>query len=155
MIGLTTIGVVIGAHKILGDKSECYLDEDEKRDIKNTPVIWTLHHNKGIACENLKDKPNLVKIMSAGSLAGLIACLMLQFKNKGGWVSRLGLSLMIGGGIANLADRLDDGEVTDYIQFKTDIPKIKKLVFNIADLAIIAGALIFIISKIVRSLKKD
>jgi len=50
---------------------------------------------------------------------------------------RLALGLQLGGAIGNLADRLRLGHVTDFVDFGP-------WVFNLADVAIILGALILV-----------
>ncbi len=54
---------------------------------------------------------------------------------------RFGLSLQLGGAIGNLIDRISEGYVVDFIDFKIWPP-----VFNIADSAIVVGITIFIIA---------
>ena len=60
----------------------------------------------------------------------------------------LGLSLVLGGGVANFIDRFDNGSVTDFIILHYENIYFPA-VFNIADLAISIGA-IFIIFHLVR-----
>ena len=59
----------------------------------------------------------------------------------------LGLSLVLGGGIANFIDRFDNGSVTDFIILHYENIYFPA-VFNIADLSISIGA-IFIIFHLV------
>ncbi len=54
---------------------------------------------------------------------------------------RFGLALQLGGAIGNLIDRVMEGYVVDFIDFKIWPP-----VFNIADSAIVIGITIFIIA---------
>lgn len=54
---------------------------------------------------------------------------------------RFGLSLQLGGAIGNLIDRISEGYVVDFIDFKIWPP-----VFNVADSAIVVGIAIFIIA---------
>lgn len=59
----------------------------------------------------------------------------------------IGLGLVLGGGIGNLVDRLMQGSVTDFIAFSfIDFP-----VFNIADIGVTCGIVIFIIGLLVGS----
>lgn len=53
---------------------------------------------------------------------------------------QLGLSLVLGGGVANFIDRFDDGSVTDFIILHYDNIYFPA-VFNIADLSISIGAI--------------
>lgn len=53
------------------------------------------------------------------------------------WPNTIGLSLLIGGGIGNLIDRAMKASVTDFMQI--DIGFARTGVFNVADMAIMAG----------------
>lgn len=61
------------------------------------------------------------------------------------WVGRIGLGLLLGGALGNLADRVIAGTVVDYVYFKI----INFPVFNLADVSIDVGILVLIL----RSLK--
>ena len=61
----------------------------------------------------------------------------------------LGLSFVLGGGVSNFIDRLDDGSVTDFIMIHYNelyFPAI----FNLADVAISLGAILILLSLIKR-----
>ena len=61
----------------------------------------------------------------------------------------LGLSFVLGGGLSNFVDRLDDGSVTDFIMIHYNelyFPAI----FNLADVAISLGAILILLSLIIR-----
>jgi signal peptidase II len=56
------------------------------------------------------------------------------------------LSLVAGGGISNLIDRfLYDGRVTDFLN--VGIGSLRTGIFNLADMAILAGALLLILRR--------
>ena len=52
-----------------------------------------------------------------------------------------GLALVLGGGFGNLIDRLAHGRVVDFLQLRAG--SLHTGVFNLGDLAIVAGALIW------------
>ena len=54
--------------------------------------------------------------------------------------SPLGAGLLLGGGASNLLERLRHGRVYDYLQFPRAPGKLRRCVFNGADLAILLGA---------------
>ena len=61
----------------------------------------------------------------------------------------LGLSFVLGGGVSNFIDRLDDGSVTDFIMIHYNelyFPAI----FNLADVSISLGAILILLSLIIR-----
>ena len=59
-----------------------------------------------------------------------------------------GAVLMIGGGLANFLDRLPDGRVTDYVVLTAG--PLRTGVFNLADAAILTGAILWLGSGIMR-----
>ena len=51
--------------------------------------------------------------------------------------------LILGGGIANIYDRIKHGFVTDYINFpKAKIKKLSKIIYNIGDFCVFIGAVL-------------
>ena len=64
-----------------------------------------------------------------------------------GVTASMGLSLLAGGGISNLIDRLfRDGRVTDFMNL--GIGGLRTGIFNFADLCIMAGALLLLFSQL-------
>ena len=59
---------------------------------------------------------------------------------RAGAVSVVGLAMIVGGGVGNLIDRVNAGVVRDFINI--GIGSIRTGVFNVADLAITAGAVV-------------
>lgn len=64
----------------------------------------------------------------------------------------ISLALILAGGIGNLIDRIFRGYVIDYIDIN---PIIKYPMFNIADICVVIGCIIIVISIIYNTLKKD
>jgi signal peptidase II len=62
----------------------------------------------------------------------------LAFRGSSGWLVWLPAALLIGGALGNLADRVRDGAVTDFISLPL------WPTFNLADLAIVAGVLLLL-----------
>ena len=62
----------------------------------------------------------------------------LAFRGGSGWLVWLPAALLIGGALGNLADRVRDGAVTDFI----DLPLWPT--FNLADVAIVVGVLLLL-----------
>jgi len=102
-----------------------------------------LTYNPGAAFSLGADHPTLVLIVTS--------VLCLAFAVAGWWAAphRPGLQLagiasILGGALANLADRLDDGVVTDYFHsgwWPT---------FNLPDVAIVIGAVLLVLAEIRR-----
>ena len=68
--------------------------------------------------------------------------LSYRYIKTGGPLLRYGLSLVVGGALGNLTDRLRYGEVVDFLDFRI------WPVFNLADVAIVIGAGLLILELI-------
>jgi signal peptidase II len=98
------------------------------------PVGLTLSHNNGVAF-GLASGSSAPLV--AFALAALVFVGVLLARNParpGMWVA---VGLVAGGALGNLADRLRDGAVIDYLEIGSWPP------FNLADAAITVGVVIF------------
>ena len=62
--------------------------------------------------------------------------------------ARLGILLVLAGGLSNQYDRLRRGSVTDYIQLPHAGKKLRRLVWNVADAMLLGGVLLTVIGLI-------
>ncbi len=100
---------------------------------------FTYVENTGAAFGILKEHRWVFLLASLVAIGIIIRMLTkINIKNKLFLVS---LSLILGGGIANMVDRLTIGYVVDFIEFRF----INFAVFNIADSAISIGAVLLVI----------
>ena len=108
------------------------------------------YRNYGAAL-NLGERNPL--IVHTVALMLTVFCTILFFSTlgkKGSGLLKAGLSLLLGGAYPNLYDRIQHGFVIDYIalrlpkrlQWKRGDGFIRELVFNLADLCIVLGALL-------------
>ncbi len=99
-------------------------------------------HNRGIAFSVLGGIPVVVPAAIALTL------LFILFYNRARWVrdpgARAGLALLCGGALGNVIDRLRVGAVVDYIDLQV------WPVFNLADVAVTAGAAVLILTMVLR-----
>jgi signal peptidase II len=79
----------------------------------------------------------------------LVVSVLLWMRRRDFNITTLALSLIMGGAIGNLWDRLADGKVTDFIDFYIGTHHWPP--FNLADSAIVIGALLLFL----RTLQKD
>lgn len=68
-------------------------------------------------------------------------------------LEKLALSLCLAGGISNLSDRFIRGQVVDY--FTINFRRLKRVVFNLADIFIFLGAIILLVASIFKGDKLD
>ena len=72
----------------------------------------------------------------------IITLVILFFAIKSSGVERIGFSIILGGSLGNIFDRLPDGYVTDFLHLK--INNFSFFIFNIADASITIGAVLLI-----------
>jgi signal peptidase II len=92
--------------------------------------------NRGIAFGLLSDGQGLVIGVTAAALVLILAYLAVNPARPGLWV---GVGLLVGGAVGNLADRVRADEVTDFVD-----PPLWPA-FNVADIAIVAGILMIVL----------
>ena len=87
------------------------------------------------------------------SVIGIAAVAFYLYRYQKTTVGRIALSMIIGGGIGNMIDRIFRGFVVDFIDFCA-FPTLWTWVFNIADAAVCVGAALFLFD-LVRDLIKE
>ena len=110
------------------------LDRPERQDSEHFGGIVKLTglRNCGSAFGLLRLTAKQLSVLSAGLLAWSLTL----------WrESRVGCALVLGGGLSNLWERVMHGSVYDYLQFPKAPKKLRQYVFNLADLAILAGVI--------------
>ena len=91
----------------------------------------------------LKKNRFLANILSGAALIGSAVYAAVRCARGLSFAARLGWGLLLGGGISNIAERVLRGYVTDYFSFCRALPKkLRRLVFNIADMCIFIGAVL-------------
>jgi signal peptidase II len=105
---------------------------------------WTLAFNTGAAFSFLQDESGwqrwLFSLLAIGVSAALVR--WLATTARADWRNALPLSLIIGGALGNLIDRLRFGQVTDFVDVYWNDAHFPA--FNVADSAITVGAVLLI-----------
>ncbi len=114
---------------------------------------WTRTQNFGAAF-SLFQNGGLFFIIVAVIVTGVILYYAPRLP-AGDWLSRVAMGLQLGGAMGNLIDRLRQGYVTDFIHLR--IPQIgfDWPVSNFADIFIVSGVILLIISSFINDEKKD
>jgi signal peptidase II len=115
--------------------------------IQIIPGFFRITHleNRGAAFGLFADSPSEWKIgmLVLFSIIALVIVSTLLWKNSRAISSTgIGLSLILGGAIGNLWDRLSAGHVTDFLLFY--IGRYQWPAFNVADSAIVIGATLLV-----------
>jgi signal peptidase II len=108
-----------------------------------------LAYNKGAAFSFLASASGWQRyLFSAFSLVAVAFILYFMRKNAGQKLFCSAFSLILGGAIGNLIDRLLYGQVTDFLDFH--VGAWHWPAFNVADSAITIGALLFLLDELRR-----
>lgn len=130
------------------EKVERTYDDGKQRELCHGKVQIEKYHNKGALLNILEKKPEIVKKIHTGvwfTVAGYLTCLNRHHGNAG---TKAGTGLLLAGGFNNLCDRCKRGYVVDYIRLKTPYKRLNKIVFNLSDVYVLAGAfLLFFTSR--------
>ncbi|MGZ4899238.1 MAG: signal peptidase II [Candidatus Angelobacter sp.] len=116
--------------------------------INIVPGFFRLTHleNTGAAFSLFADSTSPFKtaLLIAFSVAALAVVSVLLWKGRSVFnAGTLALSLILGGAVGNLWDRLADGKVTDFLDFYIGVRHWPP--FNIADSAIVVGAFLLLL----------
>src|SRR6202050_4628040 len=126
--------------------------------IQIIPGFFRLTHteNTGAAFSLFADSPSHWKttMLIAFSLAAMIVVSTLLWKQtRAGTVPGIALSLILGGAVGNLWDRLARGRVVDFLLFY--VKQYQWPVFNLADSAIVVGAGLLVIEILFHTAPRD
>jgi len=141
IISLLTVFLVVFLDRITKIFFSRILVEGESLRIFPSLLHMTLVHNTGIAFGLFKDQGVVFIIIPIIAVSLLIYNVYYygRFKEKISEMYILGFSLILGGAMGNLIDRVAYGYVIDFIDFRI------WPVFNIADSAITIGAVLIAI----------
>lgn len=120
------------------------LDEGESVRALDGILYWTLHRNPGAAFGLFQRLPVLFTVLAVAVIAGILA---VARRPRTLW-SAAALGLVLGGAAGNLVDRIVRppgpfrGHVVDFIDFRV------WPTFNLADAAIVAGAIMIVLAEI-------
>lgn len=104
----------------------------------------TLVHNRGAAFSFLSDAGGIQRwLFSFLALAASVGIVLLLRKHSAKLLFALALSLILGGALGNLIDRIVYGYVVDFLLFHWDAHYFPA--FNLADSAITCGAFLLIL----------
>lgn len=104
-------------------------------------LILRRYHNEGAFLNLGEKKSALMRALSVGLTAAVLVLFVCTLTRKGGRLLKAGLALLLGGAFSNTYDRLYRKYVVDYFSLRSGIKAVDRVVFNLADFAIMIGAL--------------
>lgn len=145
MIYLCIAGVIFAGDFFL----KRYIDKTRKlnrqEEILDGKIIVRKYYNEGAILDTLSKWPSVVRMLCGIIMIILGVFWILLLREKGNHGLKLGISLVIGGGMSNLYDRFAKGHVVDYFSFRSRFKRIQRIIFNISDLFIFLGTILILI----------
>ncbi len=115
--------------------------------------LWLYqNHNPGFSFGVLKEYPKVVEKIPLWVTSMLSGVWFYVCGTKGRFLKKLALTLALSGGASNLYDRYRRGYVVDYLSIRWKA--LKKVVFNMADVFVVSGMLLFILSELMDALRE-
>ncbi len=115
---------------------------------------WVLTFNPGAAFSFLADQPGWQRWLFTGLALAVSAWIAVELKRHPGQrLNALALSLVMGGALGNVIDRVRFGAVVDFIQWHA--AGYYWPAFNIADSAITVGAILLVLAQLTASPEKE
>ncbi|MXQ53421.1 signal peptidase II [Shimazuella alba] len=111
----------------------------------------TSHRNRGAAFGILQDQRWLFIIVTSCVVIGIIVYMIKMKKET--ILTKLALSLILGGAIGNFIDRIRTGEVVDFFHFQFGSYQFP--IFNVADSALCVGVVLFLIASLTETKKEQ
>ena len=151
-MGVTMIYILIVIVFVIAEYNiKNYIEENiqfgEKKDILKGRITIRKYYNKGAFLNFMENKKEMVRSISSIFLGLLLLLFTIMLPKKGNKLFKLGLTLVLGGAISNVADRYLRGYVVDY--FSINVKKLKNVIFNLADIAIFIGSILMLLSTVI------
>jgi signal peptidase II len=126
--------------------------------IQIIPGFFRLTHteNTGAAFSLFADSPSHWKtllLIAFSLLAMVVVSILLWKQTRALTITGIALSLILGGAVGNLWDRLARGRVVDFLLFY--VKQYQWPVFNLADSAIVVGASLLVLEILFHKSKAD
>lgn len=153
MIYILIIFILLLVETMIKSYFDSNWEEGKKKPILKGKIILNKRYNKGMMLNFMEDKKDLVKKVTSIAVGLILLVFLFFLPKKNMRLEKLALSLCLAGGISNLSDRFIRGQVVDY--FTINFRRLKRVVFNLADIFIFLGAIILLVASIFKGEKLD
>lgn len=109
------------------------------------------YHNDGFPFGFMRERFQIVQMMALAMTSAVAGILVYLTARKDARIEKAGLALVLGGALSNLYDRLVRKYVVDY--FSIEIGKLKQVIFNLGDIFIFLGSIVFWAAGLIRDLR--
>ncbi len=109
-------------------------------------ILIEKYYNEGAALNLLAKRPKILTALHTAVLLVLAVAYAFLLKLPGREKMKVGIAFALGGGCSNLYDRYTKKHVVDYVRFNFGPKWLRKIIFNISDFFIFAGAILAVLS---------
>jgi signal peptidase II len=145
---IVTALATIGCDRVTKHAASAMLDGEPDRSYMADTVRLGYVENTGGFLSLGSDLPPVVRtaVFSVATGLALIALIAIAVRKRHDSLSALGLVLFVAGGSSNWIDRIARGSVVDFLN--VGIGPLRTGVFNVADVAIMFGAGLFLLGEL-------
>ncbi len=149
------IAMIIGCDRVTKHVAQETLAGSAVRSYLADTVRFEWTQNAGAFLGLGADWPPAVQtaLFTIGNSVVLAALVITAIRLRWSGLTLFGLALFVAGGVSNLADRLMQGTVTDFIN--VGLGPVRTGIFNVADVAIMLGAGLVALASLRASAKAD
>lgn len=141
MVYILIAAAVFAVDLLIKNHIELTKQMHEEKALPGGKVVLRRYHNEGAFLNLGEKKSALMRALSVGLTVAVFVLFVVTLTKKGNGLLKAGLALLLGGAFSNTYDRLYRKYVVDYFSFRTGIKALDRVVFNLADFAIMIGAL--------------
>lgn len=141
---LVIVVLTIGCDQVSKRVASTHLVDTPRISYLGDAVRLQYAENRGAFLSLGADLPRWARtaLFTVGTSLVLVACAVSLFTQSWPPLAVLGICLYLAGGASNLADRVADGHVIDFLNI--GLGPLRTGIFNIADMAVMAGVTLFL-----------
>ena len=136
--------VLVSIDGNLKDRAEKNAGSRAAKNLGGTGVRLKTVHNPGILMGHGKEDPQAVAVFTGSLLSFFMLENRKALGGREGAVKSLSANLIAAGAASNFRDRIKYGYVVDY--FSLPVKKIRNIYFNLGDLMILSGSILYLLS---------
>lgn len=125
-------------------------NEDVVKPILGGKLLFRKYHNAGAMLNVGESNPKRTAFISLIFTVFMSGIYVATLGYKGSSALKTGLALLLGGAYSNTYDRLRRKYVVDYVSFHVKNKRLKNIIFNISDFAIMIGAVLIVVGELLR-----
>lgn len=161
---IMTLVSLFATDSILKQYIETHVLQETQKPMMGGKICIKKHHNTGAMLQLGAKNAGMVAMISLVFSAFMSGIFVATLTTKGNVLLKSGLALLLGGAYSNTYDRINRKYVVDYVSFRFPPAKnkvfgklknaLEAIVFNISDFGIIIGAMLIVVSELLRKEEK-